>query len=112
MALSRQKSYTNVRRRLLEFEVDYWVYLKVSPIKGVVRSSKKGKLSPRYIGPYHVAKRIGSVPYELEFPQELEAVHLVFHISMLKKYMGNPSFIVPTKNVVINYNLSYEDILF
>ncbi|WMV54410.1 hypothetical protein MTR67_047795 [Solanum verrucosum] len=69
-AQSRQKSYTDVRRRELEFEVDDWVYLKVSPMKGVKKFGKKGKLSP-YIGPYRISKRVGSVAYELELPQEL-----------------------------------------
>ncbi|WMV19700.1 hypothetical protein MTR67_013085 [Solanum verrucosum] len=72
---SRQKSYTDVRRRALEFEVGDWVYLKVSPMKGVMRFGKKGKLSPRYIGPYRIVQRVGSVAYELELPQELAAVH-------------------------------------
>ncbi|KAH0639444.1 hypothetical protein KY285_036030 [Solanum tuberosum] len=75
MAQSRQKSYTDVRRRVLEFEVDDWVYLKVSPIKGIMRFGKKGKLCPRYIGPDRIAKRIDNVAYELELPQELAAVH-------------------------------------
>ncbi|WMV54516.1 hypothetical protein MTR67_047901, partial [Solanum verrucosum] len=74
-AHSRQKSYTDVRRRALEFEVDDLVYLKVSPMKGVMRFGKKGKLSPQYIGPYRIAKRIGNVAYELEVPQELAVVH-------------------------------------
>ena len=68
-AQSRQKSYTDVRRRALEFEVHDWVYLKVSPMKGVMRFGKKGKLSPRYIGPYQISKRIDNVAYELELPQ-------------------------------------------
>ncbi|KAH0669267.1 hypothetical protein KY285_023426 [Solanum tuberosum] len=72
---SHQKSYTDVRRRILEFEVDDWVYLKISPMKGVMRFGKKGKLSLRYIGPYRIVKRIGNVAYELELPQELAAVH-------------------------------------
>ncbi|KAH0706733.1 hypothetical protein KY289_011809 [Solanum tuberosum] len=98
LKLSRQKSYTDVRRRALEFEVDDWVYLKVSPMKGVMRFGKKGKLSPRYIGPYRISKRIGNVTYELELPQELVAVHPVFHISMLKKCMDDPSLIIPTED--------------
>ncbi|KAH0633253.1 hypothetical protein KY284_036039 [Solanum tuberosum] len=109
-AQSRQKTYTDVRRRELEFEVDDWVYLKVSPMKGVMRFGKKGKLSPRYIGPYRISKRIGNVAYELELSQELAAVHLVFHISMLKKCMGNPSLIIPTENIGIKDNLAYEEI--
>ena len=99
---SRQKSYTNVTRRPLELEVDDWVYLKVSPMKGVTRFGKKGKLSPRYIGSYRISKRVCNVAYELELPQELVAVHPVFHVSMLKKCMGDPSLIVPHENVGIN----------
>ncbi|WMV55416.1 hypothetical protein MTR67_048801 [Solanum verrucosum] len=110
MAQSRQKSYTDVRRRALEFEVDDWVYLKISPMKGVMRFGKKGKLSPRYIGPHCIAKRIGSVAYELELPQELAAVHPVFHVSMLKKCMGDPSLIIPTEHIGIKDSLSYEEI--
>ncbi|WMV08091.1 hypothetical protein MTR67_001476 [Solanum verrucosum] len=97
-------------RRALEFEVDDWMYLKVSPMKGVLRFAKKGKLSPRYIGPYSIAKRIGNVAYELELPQELAAIHLVFHVSMLKKCIGDPSLIIPTENIGIKDSLSYEEI--
>ncbi|KAH0776134.1 hypothetical protein KY290_007545 [Solanum tuberosum] len=108
---SRQKSYTDVRRRPLKFEIDDWVYLKVSPIKGIMRFGKKGKLSPRYIGPYRIVNKIGNVAYELELPQELAAVHLMFHISTLKKCMGDPSLIIPTENIEIKDSLSYEEIL-
>ncbi|WMV42308.1 hypothetical protein MTR67_035693 [Solanum verrucosum] len=79
-------------------------------MKGVMRFGKKGKLSSWYIGPYHIAKRIGNVAYELELPQELAAVHLVFHISMLKKCKGDPSLILPTESIRIKDNLSYEEI--
>ncbi|WMV48996.1 hypothetical protein MTR67_042381 [Solanum verrucosum] len=79
-------------------------------MKGVMRFGKKGKLSPQYIGVYRIVKRIGNVAYELELPQELAAVHSVFHISMLKKCMGDPSLIIPTENVGIKDNLSYEEI--
>ncbi|WMV07081.1 hypothetical protein MTR67_000466, partial [Solanum verrucosum] len=96
--------------RALEFEIDDWVYLKVSYMKGVMRFGKKGKLSPRYIGPYRIAKRIGNVAYELELSQELAAVHPVFHISMLKKCIGDLSLILPTESVRINDSLSYEEI--
>ena len=64
MAQSRQKSYTNVRRRQLDIKVDDWVYLKVSPMKGVIRFCEKGKLSPRYIRPYRMSKRVSNVAYE------------------------------------------------
>ncbi|WMV32225.1 hypothetical protein MTR67_025610 [Solanum verrucosum] len=79
-------------------------------MKGVMRFGKKGKLSPRYIGPYRMVKRIDNVAYELELPQELAAVHPVFHISMLKKCMRDPSLIVQTENVGIKENLFYEEI--
>ncbi|WMV34138.1 hypothetical protein MTR67_027523 [Solanum verrucosum] len=79
-------------------------------MKGVMRLGKKGKLSPRYIGPYRIAKRIGNVSYELELPQELAVVHPVFHISMLKKCISDPSLILPTESIRIKDNLSYEEI--
>ncbi|WMV37626.1 hypothetical protein MTR67_031011 [Solanum verrucosum] len=79
-------------------------------MKGVMRFGNKGKLSPQYIVPYKISKRIGNVAYELELSQELGAVHPVFHISMLKKYMDNPSLIIPTEDIGINDSLSYEEI--
>ncbi|WMV54847.1 hypothetical protein MTR67_048232 [Solanum verrucosum] len=79
-------------------------------MKGVMRFGKKGKLSPRYIGPYKISKRVGNVAYELELPQELVVVHPVFHISMLKKCMGNTSLIIPTEDIGIKDSLSYEEI--
>ena len=88
-ALSHQKFYADVRRRELEFQVDDWVFLKVSPMKGVMRFGKKGKLSSRYVGPYKILKRIGKVAYELKLPAKLAAVHPVFHISLLKKCVVN-----------------------
>ncbi|WMV46694.1 hypothetical protein MTR67_040079 [Solanum verrucosum] len=79
-------------------------------MKDVMRFGKKGKLSLRYIGPYRIAKRIDNVAYELELPQELAAVHSVFHISMLKKCMGDPSLIIPPEDIEIKDSLSYEEI--
>ncbi|WMV55641.1 hypothetical protein MTR67_049026 [Solanum verrucosum] len=109
-AQSRQKSYADVRRRELEFQVHDWVFLKVSPMKGVMRFGKKGKLSPRIVGPYQILKRIGKVAYELELPADLAAVHPVFHISLLKKYVGHPSSIVPLESVAVKDSLSYKDV--
>ena len=96
------------RRRELEFQVDDWVFLKVSPIKGVMRFGKKGKLNPRYVGSYKILKRIGKVAYELEFPSRLAALHPVFHISLLKKCVGDPTCIVPLESVVVKDSLFYE----
>ncbi|WMV58383.1 hypothetical protein MTR67_051768 [Solanum verrucosum] len=80
-------------------------------MKGIMRFGNKEKLSTRYIGPYRISKRVGNVAYELELPSELAAVHPVFHISMPKKCLGNPSLIVPTENIDIKDNIYYEDIL-
>ncbi|WMV19263.1 hypothetical protein MTR67_012648 [Solanum verrucosum] len=80
-------------------------------MKGVIRFGKKGKLSPQYIGPYRISRRIGNVAYELELPQELAAVHPVIHISMLKKCMGDPLLIIPTEDIGIKDSLSYEEIV-
>ena len=79
-AQSCQKSYADVKTRELVFEVDDWVFLKVSPMNGVMRSGKKWKLSPGYVVPYKILKRIGKVSYELELPTKLAAVHPVLHI--------------------------------
>ncbi|WMV30607.1 hypothetical protein MTR67_023992 [Solanum verrucosum] len=79
-------------------------------MKGVMRFGKKGKLSPRYISPYRISKRVGNVAYELELPQELAAVHPVFHVSMLKKCMANNSLIIPTEDISIKDSLSYDEI--
>ncbi|WMV09460.1 hypothetical protein MTR67_002845 [Solanum verrucosum] len=79
-------------------------------MKGFMRFFKKGKLGPRYIGPYRISKRIDNVAYEFQLLLELAAVHLVLYISMLKKCMGNPSLIIPTENIEIEDSLSYEEV--
>lgn len=79
-------------------------------MKGVIRFGKKRKLSPRYVGPYKIMKRICKVAYELELPAELATVHPVFHISLLKKCVGDPASIVPLESVAVKYSISYEDI--
>ncbi|WMV25073.1 hypothetical protein MTR67_018458 [Solanum verrucosum] len=110
IAQSRQKPYVDVRRRELEFQVDDWVFLKVSPMKGVMRFGKKGKLNLRYVGPYRISKRIGKVAYELELPADLAAVHPVFHISLLKKCVDDPASVVPLESVAVKDSLTYEKI--
>ena len=90
---SRKNSYPNQRRRDLEFEECDKVYLKISPMKGVVRFGKKGKLSPCYVDPYEILQKVGKVSYELNLPSELASVHPIFHVSMLKKRIGDPKSI-------------------
>ena len=85
MAQSLQKSYADVRRRPLEFEVGDYVFLKVMPKRGVVRFGKRGKLSPRFIGHFKILERIGTVAYRLALPPSMSGVHEVFHVSMLRK---------------------------
>ena len=108
-AQSRQKAYADKRRRPLEFQIGDWVFLKVSPMKGVMRFGRKGKLSPRYIGPYQIVRRIGAVAYELDLPSDLESVHPVFHVSMLRKCIGDPSRIFPVDDLQVTEQLSYDE---
>ena len=85
------------------------VLLKVSPMKGVMRFGKRGKLSSRYIGPFEVLKRVGEVAYELALPPALSGVHPVFHVSMLKRYHGDGNYIIRWDSVLLDENLSYEE---
>ncbi|GJW18078.1 hypothetical protein Tco_0025514 [Tanacetum coccineum] len=91
-ARDRQKSYVDYRRKLLEFEVGDRVLLRVSPWKGVVRFGKKGKLAPRYVGPFEILERIGLVAYRLRLLEELSSVHDTFHVSNLKKCLADANF--------------------
>lgn len=109
IAQSRQKSYADKRRRFLEFNKGDFVFLKVAPMKGVMRFGKKGKLSPRYIGPYEIIERIGKVAYRLALPLELAAVHNVFHVSMLRKYVPDPSHVLRHEPIQIQEDLTYEE---
>ena len=77
-------------------------------MNGVMRFGKKGKLSPRYIGPYKIVRKIGQVAYELDLPPELESFHPVFHVSMLRKCVGDPTIIVPVDDVQVTEKLAYE----
>ncbi|XP_059310951.1 uncharacterized protein LOC132062389 [Lycium ferocissimum] len=89
--------------------VEEWVLLKVSPMKGVMRFGKEGKLSPRFIGPFEILDHVGEVAYELSLPPVLSGVHLVFHVSMLKKYHSDGSYIIRWDSVLLDENLSYEE---
>ncbi|GJR03491.1 putative reverse transcriptase domain-containing protein [Tanacetum coccineum] len=100
-ARDRQKSYADVRRKPLEFQVGDRVMLKVSPWKGVVRFGKRGKLNPRYIGPFKVLAKVGTVAYRLELPQQLSRVHSTFHVSNLKKCLSDEPLAVPLDEIHI-----------
>ncbi|KAJ4718964.1 Retrotransposon protein, putative, Ty3-gypsy subclass [Melia azedarach] len=109
MAQDRQKSYADKRRRNLEFAVGDYVFLRVSPWKGILRFGKRGKLSPRYMGPFKIIERIGEVAYRLALPPELSRIHDVFHVSMLKKYISDPSHILDSQPAQLEENLTYEE---
>ncbi|GJU62652.1 putative reverse transcriptase domain-containing protein [Tanacetum coccineum] len=104
-ARSRQKSYADRRLKPLEFEVGDMVLLKVSPWKGVVRFEKRGKLSPRYIGPFKIIARVGPVAYMLEFPEELKGIHSTFHVSNLKKCLAEGEVVVPLEEIQLDDKL-------
>ena len=91
---SRQKSYPVIRRRPLDFDVGDHVFLKVMPKRGVVRFDKRGKLSPRFIGPFEILERVGTVAYRLALPPSMSSVHEVFLFSMLRRYTPDPSHVV------------------
>ena len=93
-AHDRQKSYVDLKRKDIEYEVGDKVFLKVSPWMKILRFGKKGKLSPRFIGSYEILERIGPVPYRLALPLELANLHDVFHVSMLTKYRSDGSHIL------------------
>ncbi|XP_073279525.1 uncharacterized protein [Primulina huaijiensis] len=109
-AQSRHTSYANVRRRPLEFNVGDQVFVKIAPLKGVMRFGKKGKLSPRYIGPFEILDRIGERAYRLALPMDLDRVHNVFHVSMLQKYLSNPSHVLRHEALDLLPNPSYEEV--
>jgi hypothetical protein len=109
-AQSQQKSYADQHQRKLEFEVRDQVFFKVSPMKGVIWFGKKGKLSPRYVGPFEVKEVIGQVAYRVALSPELAGVHDVFHVSTLWKYVHDPSHVISYKPLQIHENLSYEEV--
>ncbi|GJX06970.1 putative reverse transcriptase domain-containing protein [Tanacetum coccineum] len=108
-ARDRQKSYADLKRKPMEFQVGDKVMLKVSPWKGVVRFGKRGKLNPRYVGPFKVLEKIGSVAYKLELPQELSRVHNTFHVSNLKKCYSDEPLAVPLEGLHIDDKLQFVE---
>jgi hypothetical protein len=104
---SRQQSYTDKRRHPLEFEIGDYVYLQVSPMKGVCRFGIKGKLAPCYIGPYPIVDNYGPLLYQMQLPSRLSGVHNMFHVSQLKRYLK------PSTDVVVEDTIPLEpDLMF
>ncbi|GJR03686.1 retrovirus-related pol polyprotein from transposon TNT 1-94 [Tanacetum coccineum] len=104
-----QRSYANVRRKPLEFQIGDRVMLKVSPRKGVIRFGKRGKLNPWYIGPFKILEQIGPVTYKLELPEELSNVHITFHVSNLKKCLSDESLVIPMKELRLDDKLNFVE---
>nr|GFB83189.1 hypothetical protein [Tanacetum cinerariifolium] len=106
---TRQKSYANKHRRSLEFQSGDHVFLKVSPARGVKRFGIKGKLSPRFIGPFEILDRVGEVSYRLALPPQLSHVHNVFHVSLLRGYKYHPLHVISYPLDQIRTDLSYVE---
>ncbi|GKC30827.1 putative reverse transcriptase domain-containing protein [Tanacetum coccineum] len=109
VARDRQKSYADLKRKPMEFQVGDKVMLKVSPWKGVVRFGKRGKLNPRYVGPFKVLEKVGSVAYKLELPEELSRVHNTFHVSNLKKCYADEPLAVPLDGLHFDDKLQFVE---
>jgi hypothetical protein len=109
VAQTRQKSYANNRRRPLQFEEGDHVYLKVSPLRGMRRFKVKGKLSPRFIRPFRIFRRVGEMAYQLVLPDNLPDVHNVFHVSQLKKYLRVPEEQLPMEELSVQGDLTYTE---
>jgi hypothetical protein len=109
VAQSRQKSYANIRRRPLRFQVGDFVYLRVSPTRGIQRFGVKGKLAPGYIGPFEILEICGPVAYRLQLPPQLGAIHNIFHVSQLWKCAKVPTEIIDPQTIEIKADLTYME---
>ena len=108
-AQSRQKSYANVRCRPLEFEVGDHVLLNVMLKRGLVKFGKREKLSPRFIGPFEILERVGTIAYQLALPPSMSGVHEVFHVSMLQKYTPDPTYMVDWGQIEVDTEGTFEE---
>ncbi|GJV61857.1 putative reverse transcriptase domain-containing protein, partial [Tanacetum coccineum] len=108
-ARDRQKSYADLKRKPMEFQVGDKVMLKVSPWKRVVHFGKRGKLNPRYVGPFKVLEKVGEVAYKLELPEELSRVHNTFHVSNLKKCYADEPLAVPLDGLHFDDKLQFVE---
>ena len=108
-AQSRQKSYADKKRQAISFQVGDHAYLRVSPMRGVQRFGVKGKLAPRYVGPFPIVEQCGPVAYRLELPAHLSAVHNIFHVSQLRKCLRVPAKIVDIDELQLEPDLVYPE---
>ncbi|GKF75556.1 hypothetical protein Tco_0225000 [Tanacetum coccineum] len=108
-ARDRQKSYADLKRKPIEFQVEDKVMLKVSPWKGVVCFGKRGKLNPRYVGPFKVLEKVGEVAYKLELPEELSRVHNTFHVPNLKTCHADEPLAVPLDGLHLDDKLYFVE---
>ena len=106
---SWKKSYADVRRQPLEFEIGDHIFLKVMPKRGVVRFGKRGKLSPRFIGPFEILGRVGTIVYQLALPLSMSGVHEVFHVSMLRRYTPDPAHVVDWGEIEVDTDETFEE---
>ncbi|XP_073317309.1 uncharacterized protein [Primulina huaijiensis] len=107
-AQDRQKSWADLKRRPVEFNVGEKAYVKVSPMRGVVRFSKVGKLNPRYVGPFEILEKVGTLACKLALPPNMSRIHNVFHVSQLKRYIPDPSHVLEVEPLLIEGNLREE----
>jgi hypothetical protein len=105
----RQKSYADKRRRPIEFQEWDKVLLKISPWKGVIRYRERGKLSPRFVGPFKIVARVREVVYRLELPEELNNIHPTFHVSHLRKCLADEDARVPLNEIEVDDKLNYVE---
>ncbi|XP_062100468.1 uncharacterized protein LOC133806374 [Humulus lupulus] len=107
---SRQKSYADLKCTHVEFDVGNHVFLHVTPREGisVKRFAKKGKLSPRYVGPFEILDRVGKVAYRVALPPSLSKVHNIFHVSQLRKYVFDPSHVPSYETLGLQEDLSFD----
>ena len=104
----RQKSYADLKRKDIQYEIGKKVFLKVSLWKKIMRFGQKGKLSPRFIRSYEVIKKVGPMAYRLALPTKSEKIHNVFHVSMLRRYRLDPSHVVSSEIIELRPDFIYE----
>jgi hypothetical protein len=107
---SRQKSYADQSRRAVQFEVGDRVFLKASPMRGIQRFGVRGKLAPRFVGPFEIERRVGEVAYQLALPAHLQGIHNVFHVSNLRKYVPDSSHVVDHETLSLEPDLSFTEV--